>query len=120
MVFSSACGASSRVRIPILSRSPMDAAGHRIDRALQLARERVTSQSFYKTAIRYNPATCDCPSWEAELFGHWQRVDLIPVPTRQDQQLTRARIELTGEHVEGSTGWRYPVLHWMPILDDSY
>lgn len=119
IVLSSGCGASSRVRIPFLSRSPQEAAGHRVERALSDARTQVASQSAYTTAVRYNPATCDCPSWEAKLFGRWQRVELRPAPTREEQQLTHARVQLTGDYTEGSTGWRYPALRWAPAFVDA-
>lgn len=29
------------------------------------------------TLVRFNPSDCECPAWEAYLFGRWERVTLV-------------------------------------------
>lgn len=114
-LFSSACGANGSVRLPFLNRAPQDVAALRVDRALDDARNAVLDQPAHEIAVRYNPATCECPAWEALLYGEWQRVDLVPTPLRADQTMQRARLQTTGETLLSSSGWRYPRLRWQAV-----
>lgn len=119
LALSAGCGASDRSRVPLLFRSPMEAAQLRIDRALSSAREQAADQPSIRAALRYNPATCACPPWEARLFGHWQRVDLQPPPSRDQLAMEHAQLTPTGGYIEGASGWRYASFTWALDADDA-
>lgn len=104
------------MRLPLLTRTPLEAANIRVDRALDDATIEASSQDRYLAKLRYNPATCACPPWEAELFGRWQRVDLQPEPPRAKQSMREAWVIVGPLWTESSTGWRYPVLRWQDEL----
>lgn len=60
-----------------------EAAETRIERSIELADEDVNGLEAYDVPIRYNPARCDCPDFEVEVFGRWQRAYIVaPVQTR--------------------------------------
>jgi hypothetical protein len=74
------------------------------------------------TTVRWNPAACECPGWEARLWGRWVRVGLevpdeagltVPAQDASNAEVPAARrrvtLSLTDDIVESSTGWRYPV-----------
>lgn len=119
LAFNAGCGASDRARVPLLFRSPLEAAQLRLDRALTSAREEAADQHTIRAPLRYNPATCACPPWEARLYGSWRRVDLQPPPSREQQGLQHAQLTPTGAYVEGASGWRYATFAWALSADDA-
>lgn len=89
-------------------RDPLSAAERRVDRALAESLRAAELQSEVTTQLRYNPAPCEGPDWEAWLYGSWVRGELRPEPARRAGTI-EGRLRVTDERVEGANGWRYPV-----------
>lgn len=89
-------------------RDPLLLAQRKVARAVDEGAASAELQSEVTTRVRYNPAPCTCPDWEAWLYGRWVRGALRPEPptSRAPQEL---RLRVTSEREEGENGWRYPV-----------
>jgi len=118
--FVGACGGSQTADdAPVIERT---AAEIRTARALARADQSLEAIDVVETDVRVNPATCDCPPWEALLYGRWTRVALerTPVPGPEgdeveppmpaDGTVFTLTLERTNRAVPSDTGWRYPVL----------
>lgn len=81
--------------------------------------------------IRYNPAECECPQWELEIYGRWERVELVssrdstpavePVLTYNRHpvgNVYRAEITLTSDRIALESGWKYPVYEVIDVSDE--
>lgn len=89
-------------------RDPLAAAERRVERALDESLRAAELQSEVTTRLRYNPAPCEGPDWEAWLYGGWVRGELRPEPLER-ASIIEGRLRVTNERVEGANGWRYPV-----------
>lgn len=125
-----ACGAMQTVAEPpelTMTRT----AQSRVYRALGRAANTQTVQNPFQTWLRFNPAPCDCPRWELQLYGHWVRVQ--PVVARDaDARVTDtldfdgfspgemlwADVVLTDDTVVDGQGWVYPVYDVIGISED--
>lgn len=113
----SACAAPSKAQDRRILRSPQEVASARVDRAASRASERITSQTWHRLPVRHNPSYCDSPSWEVQMYGRWQRVELTPEPSSDQRDMTHAALRPTGGAYQNDAGWHYPTLEWR-ALDD--
>lgn len=112
-VASAACGGGrQRIGISFVGRSAHELAPLRLHRALDDATAKASRHDGFLAHVRYSPADCACPPWEAHLHGRWQRVDLRPTPSKDAQTMTEALIYLTDDRTRGASGWYFPVLDW--------
>ena len=59
------------------------AATSRLASGIELAGEEANGLEAYDVPVRFNPARCDCPDFEVEVYGGWQRAYIVaPPPTR--------------------------------------
>ena len=106
-------------------------AQYRVHRAVGRAANTQTVESAFQTWIRFNPAPCDCPRWELQMYGHWERVQ--PVGARDADanvsgtlafegfspgELLWADVVLTDDTVVDGQGWVYPVYNVRRISED--
>ena len=95
-------------------RDPVEQASRRLSLAQDEAWRAVATPKDVQVALRYNPASCDCPAWEAFVFGRWERVALEPRPGAEHRAMTSALVSTTGRSTRSSQGWNYAVLTWRP------
>ena len=112
-------GRSATPDVPVVERSPAEA---RIARGLTRAEQAIASLNAVQTDVRVNPAPCDCPVWEARLYGRWVRVEVerVPVvdasgastepPLPETGSSLRMTLSRTNRMVTSDTGWTYPVV----------
>lgn len=96
----------------------MEQAIRRSHQALDEARRAIAAPAHLPVTLRYNPGDCQCPPWEAVLYGEWQRVELEPATTRNERSMTRAAISFTGRSASSRTGWNYPIVVWSPLPNE--
>ena len=65
------------------------------------ALETAEAANAYDVKLRYNPARCDCPKYEIEVYGRWVRVYLIgPTPQLAAVDRFAAEVEKTNRGPE--------------------
>lgn len=110
-----------------------DAARSRVHRQVDRADDAQRSTPELVTMIRWNPADCDCPPWEAHLFGRWERLTLLPARdagsyvgellSRSDwpspPQLS-ARLRPATEVTRDEWGWGYASASVVELSDESH
>lgn len=94
-------------------------AARRVERADARADEAVRNVESVDVRVRHSPAPCDCPAWEAWMFGRWVRVELRaddedaqPLPI--DGEPVRVTLLPTAEVATADNGWNYPVFRVNP------
>ena len=60
-----------------LGRLPSDEARLRLAAATSQAERAANATTPFWLVARLNRATCDCPIWEVEVWGHWRRATLL-------------------------------------------
>lgn len=85
------------------------------------------SQPMLDVAMRFNPAPCECPAFELQLYGAWVRGELVATrdsATGVDeildaitQQGATARLRIAARSVDTiqAGGWTYPVWEVLTI-----
>ena len=97
-------------------------AQSRVHRSLGRAANTQTVQIPFQTWMRFNPAPCECPRWELQIYGNWERVE--PMMARDADpgvaaalsadglapgSMLWADVLLTDDTVVDRQGWVYPV-----------
>lgn len=66
------------------------AATVRVQASVESADEEAGALDAYEISVRYNPARCDCPDFEVEVYGGWQRAYIV-APPRVETRLEEFR-----------------------------
>ncbi len=109
-----------------------DAARTRVHRQIDRADSEQRSTPELTTLIRWNPADCECPPWEARVFGRWERLTLLPsrdagnavneLLGRADWSappLLSARLRPESEVTRDQWGWGYAAASVVELVDIS-
>ena len=87
-------------------------AARRVERADARAGEAIRGLESVDVRIRHSPAPCDCPAWEAWMFGRWVRVALRAddeQPLAFEGDPVHVTLLPTEEMESADNGWNYPV-----------
>lgn len=129
-VASQACGGTQAVPDPP-EVAATRAAQARVARSVGRAANTQASQLPFQTWIRFNPAPCDCPRWELQIYGNWERME--PAAARDADAsvsevlayegftpgaLLWADVLLAGDTVADAQGWVYPVYDVRRLSED--
>ncbi len=100
-----------------LGRLPSDEARLRLAGATSQAERAANATTPFWVVARLNRATCDCPIWEVEVWGHWRRATLLwpdagldAAEAERAPDGTRLWVEVEESEAEtaGNDGRRYP------------
>lgn len=92
-----ACGSAPVAGEPEFA--PVSSASARAHRAVSRGVDTLLDLPSISLRLRYNPAPCECPVWEIELYGRWERVAVIPA---REATLSVEPFLTYDEHPEGS------------------
>ncbi len=88
-------------------------ADRRFYRALNEATERANQIEMLEVNARYNPVSCECPSWELDIGGVWQRARLeneqLETNVFSPNTILIVTINETSELFTSENGWNYAV-----------
>ena len=59
----------------------LDLTRSRVDSGFENANDAAEGLDAYTVQLRYNPARCDCPDYEVEVYGRWVRAFVTGPPT---------------------------------------
>jgi hypothetical protein len=125
-----ACGAAQTIPdSPELTTTRM--AQSRVHRSLTRAAHTQAVHTPFQTWIRFNPAPCECPRWELQIYGDWERME--PMMARDADPgvaevlaedgiapgaMLWADVLLTDDTVVDRQGWVYPVYDVRRVSED--
>ena len=103
----------------------------RVARSVTRAANTQAAQVPFQTWIRFNPAPCECPPWELQIYGNWERIepavardadasvaDVLAYEGFTSGALLWADVLLAGDTVADDQGWVYPVYDVRRVSED--